>query len=108
MFRLADDVPRTMYRISQMAGILRVVIIGLFFCMEAFLCSEALPLLKPSNCLFVCFLLRCRCSRSPSQLLEPGAAPLLTSGFPTLVDLILQKFDDGPGGRLVSLYLQVG
>lgn len=41
------------------------------------------------------------------QLLEPSAAPLLAYGFPTLVDLALQKFDDGPGPRGVSLYLQV-
>ncbi|CAM9735344.1 unnamed protein product, partial [Ectocarpus sp. 4 AP-2014] len=40
------------------------------------------------------------------QLLEPSAAPLLAYGFPTLVDLALQKFDDGPGPRRVSLYLQ--
>lgn len=42
------------------------------------------------------------------QLLEPGAAPLLAAGFPTLVDLTLQKVDDGPGAGVgVPLYLQV-
>ena len=41
------------------------------------------------------------------QLLESGAAPLLATEFPTLVDLILQTFDDGPGDGAVPLYLQV-
>lgn len=49
------------------------------------------------------------CSLAPHQLLDPCAAPLLTAGFPTLVDLTLQKIDEGPGiGVGVPLYLQVG
>lgn len=43
----------------------------------------------------------------PVQLLERDAAPLLATGFPTLLDLIVQTFDDGPGKGAVPLYLQV-
>lgn len=41
------------------------------------------------------------------QLFESDAAPLLATEFPTLVDLILQTFDDGPSDGAVPLYLQV-
>lgn len=41
------------------------------------------------------------------QLLEPSAASLLAYGFPSLVDLTLHKFDDGPECRGVPVYLQV-
>eukprot|EP00903_Cladosiphon_okamuranus_P019598 g18024.t1 len=41
------------------------------------------------------------------QLLEPSAASLLVYSFPSLLDLTLQKFDDGPECRVVPVYLQV-
>ncbi|CAN0102788.1 unnamed protein product, partial [Discosporangium mesarthrocarpum] len=40
------------------------------------------------------------------KLLEPSAAHLLVDRFPSLVDLTLQRIDDGPGRGGVPLFLQ--
>ncbi|CAM9111456.1 unnamed protein product, partial [Choristocarpus tenellus] len=41
------------------------------------------------------------------QLLDSSAAQLLVDAFPSLVDLTLQRIDDGPGRGGVPLFLQV-